>query len=119
MGGTDCAGSGKPEEEKAHLSEIIEVLNERFGTEFGEAERLFFRQIEEEIVANDKLAEQAKTNTIENFKFGFEDVFLASLIARMDQYHDIFKKIMDEEAFSKEVKSLMLKNVYERLREVI
>ncbi|KXS32137.1 MAG: restriction endonuclease subunit R [Candidatus Gallionella acididurans] len=38
-------GTGKAKEEKAPLSEIIQVLNERFGTAFTEEDRLFFEQI--------------------------------------------------------------------------
>jgi len=117
--GIKDAGSGKSQEEKAYLSEIIEVLNERFGTEFKEADRLFFHQIEEEMSANPKLHEQAQNNTIENFKFGFEDAFIASLIKRMDQNQEIFTKIMDDEEFSKVVKNLMLEKVYTRLRETL
>lgn len=117
LAGIKDAGSGKAQEEKAYLSEIIEVLNERFGTEFKEADRLFFHQIEEEMAANPKLHEQAQSNTIENFKFGFEDAFIASLIKRMDQNQEIFTKIMDDEEFSKVVKNLMLEKVYTRLRE--
>jgi type I restriction enzyme R subunit len=117
LAGIKDAGSGKAQEEKAHLSEILEVLNERFGTEFKEADRLFFHQIEEEMSANPKLQEQAQSNTIENFKFGFEDAFIASLIKRMDQNQEIFTKIMDDEEFSKVVKNLMLEKVYTRLRE--
>ena len=40
-------GTGKAKEEKAPLSEIINVLNERFGTQFTEEDRLFFQQIKE------------------------------------------------------------------------
>jgi type I restriction enzyme R subunit len=37
----------------------------------------------------------------------------------MDQNQDIFTKIMDDEEFSKVLKTLMLKKVYESLREVV
>lgn len=40
-------GSGKATDEDAPLSEIIQVLNERFGTEFTGEDRLFFQQIKE------------------------------------------------------------------------
>ena len=40
-------GSRKAKEEKAPLSEIIDVLNERFGTNFTEEDRLFFEQIKQ------------------------------------------------------------------------
>lgn len=110
------AGGGKVPDEKAHLSEIIEVLNERFGTEFKEADRLFFDQIEQEMVGNSKLAEQARSNTLENFRFGFDEQFMASLISRMDQNQEIFAKIMDDAEFGRVVKTLMLQRVYERLK---
>ncbi len=117
LDGITDAGIRTSIDEKVPLSEIIEVLNDRFGTEFDEADKLFFSQIEEELISNDKLAQQAKSNTIENFKYGFDDVFLDALISRMDQNQDIFTKIMDDEEFKKVVNTLMLKRVYERLRE--
>jgi type I restriction enzyme R subunit len=102
-------------EEKAALSEIINVLNKRFGTEFTEADKLFFDQIEAELVADQKLSEQAKTNSIENFKFGFDDIFMDKLIGRMEQNQDIFTKMMDDKDFGGLVRDYLLKRVYEQL----
>ena len=84
------------EQQKVFLLEIIKILNERFGTDFTEADKLFFDQIEEELVSDEKLGMQAKTNTIENFKCRFEDVFIAKLIDRMDHNKDIFNKLSCE-----------------------
>ncbi len=111
------AGIRKEKEEKAKLSEIIDILNERFGTDFAEADKLFFDQIEAELVADDKLSQQAQSNNLENFKFGFDDVFFNKLVERMDQNQDIFKKINDDKAFAAVVKDYMLKKVYNRLKE--
>ena len=36
-------GTGQTQDPKAPLSEIIDVLNERFGTQFNEVDRLFFQ----------------------------------------------------------------------------
>jgi len=102
-------------EEKAALSEIIEVLNKRFSTEFTDADKLFFDQIEAELVADKKLSEQAKSNTIDNFKFGFEDIFMDKLIGRMEQNQDIFTKMMDDDDFGNLVRDYMLKKVYQQL----
>jgi type I restriction enzyme R subunit len=111
------AGLSREKEEKAHLSEIIQVLNDRFGTDFAEADRLFFDQIEAELVADKKLSDKAKSNSIDNFKFGFDDVFLAKLIDRMDQNKEIFAKIMDNEQFAETVKTWLMKQVYKKLNE--
>ena len=111
------AGTRKDKDEYARLSEIIKILNDRFGTDFTEADKLFFDQIEEEMLLDEKLGVQAKTNTIDNFKYGFEDVFIAKLVDRMDQNQDIFNKIMDDKAFATVVKDYLLKKVYDRLNK--
>lgn len=117
LDGSIESGIRGTKEEQAALSEIIEVLNKRFSTEFNDADKLFFDQIEEELVADEKLSEQAKKNTMANFKFGFDDVFMDKLIGRMEQNQDIFGKIMDDQDFGALVKDYMLKKVYERLNE--
>jgi type I restriction enzyme R subunit len=111
------AGTKKEKDEYARLSEIINLLNDRFGTDFTEADRLFFDQIEEEMILDEKLGVQAENNTIDNFKYGFEDVFIAKLVDRMDQNQDIFNKIMDDKAFAAVVKDYLLKKVYGRLKK--
>jgi type I restriction enzyme, R subunit len=55
---------------------------------------------------------------VDNFKFGFDDVFLTKLIDRMDQNKEIFVKIMDDEQFAETVKTWMMKQVYGKLNEV-
>lgn len=115
--GGGSAGIRLSKEDQAALSEIIEVLNKRFGTDFSTGDKLFFDQIEEELAADTKLQEQAKSNPIENFKFGFEDMFMDKLIGRMEQNQDIFSKMMDDKEFGTLVKSYMLKKVYDRLNK--
>lgn len=93
------------------------MLNKRFSTEFNIADKLFFDQIEEELSTDIKLQEQAKTNPIENFKLGFDDLFIDKLIASMEQNQDIFSKMMDDKEFGNLVKGYMLKKVYNRLNK--
>lgn len=112
LDGTIESGIRMNKEERAALSEIIEVLNKRFSTEFGDADKLFFDQIEAELLADTKLVQQAKSNTIENFKFGFDDIFMDKLISRMEQNQDIFSKMMDDKEFGGLVRNYMLKKVY-------
>lgn len=115
--GLSEAGLIRAKDEKATLSEIIDILNERFRTEFEEADRLFFEQIEAELIQDDKLKTQAKVNKIDTFKFAFEDIFLNKLIERMEQNQDIFDKIIENKAFGSLVKELMMKKVYEKINE--
>lgn len=113
--GASEAGIRMTKDEQAALSEIITVINKRFGTEFTTADKLLFDQIEEDMVADERLSAQAKSNTIDNFKFGFKDAMLDAFIGRMDQNQDIFARMMDDPDFSGVVMNYLLKKVYNRL----
>ncbi|WP_149244270.1 type I restriction endonuclease subunit R [Dyadobacter sp. 32] len=116
LDGGNVSGIRMSKEEKAALSEIIDVLNKRFHTEFNEADKLFFDQIEAELLNDAKLGQQAQNNTMANFKYGFEDVFMDKLISRMEQNQELFSKMMDDQEFGGLVKGYMLKRVYNGLR---
>lgn len=119
LSGITEVGLKRAKEEEALLSEIINVLNDRFGTEFEQADKLFFDQIEEELMQNQKLQTQAKVNKLDTFKYAFEDVFIEKLIGRMDQNQDIFEKILEDKAFGDLVKSLMMKKIYKKMNELV
>ncbi|MTI31689.1 type I restriction endonuclease subunit R [Xanthovirga aplysinae] len=109
------AGIRSKKEEEALLSEIVDTLNKRFGTEFKEADKLFFDQMEEDCVQNEQLQSSATSNTQENFKFVFDDVYMNIMIDRMGQNQEIFNKIMDDQELGGVVKDMLMKKVYERL----
>lgn len=117
LSGTTEAGLKRTKEEEALLSEIVSVLNDRFGTEFEEADKLFFDQIEAELMEDEKLQKQAKANKMDTFKYAFEDMFMTKLIGRMDQNQDIFEKILEDKVFGNLVKELMMKKVYKKMNE--
>jgi type I restriction enzyme R subunit len=116
LDGLSEAGIKRAMEEKAVLSEIIDILNERFGTNFEQADKLFFDQIEAELVLDETLKKQAQANKIDTFKYAFEDQFLSKLIERMDQNQEIFEKIVEDKVFGELVKEWMLKKVYAKLQ---
>lgn len=114
---TTEAGIGRTKNEKAKLSEIIDVLNDRFGTDFDAADKLFFDQIETELYKDEMLKQQAINNDIDNFKYGFEDKFIHKLIDRMDDNQKIFDKIMDSSEFKKTVQEWLLKKLYKKFND--
>lgn len=117
LSGTLEAGLKREKEEEALLSEIINVLNDRFGTEFEEADKLFFDQIESELMDDETLQTQAKVNKIDTFKYAFEDRFIEKLIGRMDQNKEIFEKILEDKVFGDLVKEFMMKKIYKKLND--
>lgn len=115
LSGTSEAGLKRSKDEDALLSEIITVLNDRFGTEFDEADRLFFEQIQEELLADETLQLQASVNELDTFKFAFYDKFIDKLLSRMEQNQEISERILEDQFFGDLVKELMMKRVYGRL----
>jgi type I restriction enzyme R subunit len=111
------SGSG-PEAEpaKERLSAIIEVLNEHFGTNLGTVDQLFFDQMEATWLADEQLVAQARANPIENFRLVFADAFLKSIVGRMDDNADIFRRILDDPAFQAVVREHYLGRVYGQAR---
>jgi type I restriction enzyme R subunit len=114
---TTEAGIRRAPEEKAKLSDIIKVLNEKFNTDFTEADRLFFDQLEEELYQDETLEKRALNNPIDNFKYAFEEVFINKLIDRMDANQEIFDKIMDDNEFKNDIKDWLTKKIYGRFHE--
>jgi type I restriction enzyme, R subunit len=102
---------------QGRLSEVIDVLNERFGMSLNEADKLYFKQIEQTLASNEELREQAHANEIDNFRFGFDQKFEAAVVDRQSANEELFKKLMDDPEFNTAVRELLLKRVYERLAD--
>ena len=109
------AGMRGKKDEMAPLSEIVDRLNKKFGTEFNEGDKLFFEMIVEDCLADEKLQEAASSNTEENFKYIGEEAVMNALIDRMAQNQTMFARIMDDQSFGDEAKALIMKRVYHRL----
>jgi type I restriction enzyme, R subunit len=110
-------GMGKRNDpELEPLSQIIGVLNERYGTNLGETDQLLFDQFEETWADDDDLAAQARNNTLANFRLVFEPKFMNTVIGRMDANEAIFKRILDDDDFRDVLADFYLKKMYARLR---
>ena len=71
-------------------------------------------------LADAHLVEQARANPIENFRLVFADTFLKTIVGRMDDNADIFRRILDDPAFQAIVREHYLGRVYGQARaEVI
>jgi len=114
---TKHAGEGRKEDEKEELSSIIQRLNERFGTDFSDAQKLSLEQIQEDF-ANDKdMVQKAKTNTLDDFKLAYVRAFMDKAVDRMSTNEKFFTKILDDEEFRTVLMEDMLVGTYNRLRD--
>ena len=115
VSGPTSVGTGTIHSDKVTLSELIDILNDRFGTEFKPADQLFFDSIREDAVANAELQQAAVANTKENFSYVFKKTLMNLFIDRMEQNEQITAKFLDDEAFKDIVTQHLLEQVYSQL----
>jgi type I restriction enzyme R subunit len=109
-------GSGALHEQPVRLSQLIDIVNERFGTDFNQADQLFFDQIVEEAMTDDGLRRAAVVNPGDKFQLLFQNVLEKLFVDRMDQNEEIFVRFMNDVPFQKVVTTWMADEAYRRLR---
>ncbi|MEM9914265.1 MAG: type I restriction endonuclease [Planctomycetota bacterium] len=109
-------GTGRAKDEEVELSRLIDLLNDRFGTEFKPADQLFLDSVREDALASEELREAANANTIENFKYVFSKALEGLFIDRMEQNEDIFNRFMSDAPFQELVEETLRRQVYEQAR---
>ena len=93
VSGPTAVGTGKAKDTQVELSKLIDTLNERFGTDFTQADELFFLQLREEALADEGLRKAAGANTIDNFRYVFVKALEGLFIDRMEQNEELFRQV--------------------------
>ena len=110
-------GTGDPEEDTAPLSEIIERLNDRFGTDFTDEDRHFFEQVKERAVRNDDVRRMAQANTYDKFALGFRPQLGKLMVERMGENDAIVTRFLDDAEFQQTASEVLAREVYEAVGE--
>ncbi len=116
LDGPTEVGSGIVRPQPVPLSQLIELVNERFGTDFNQADQLFFDQIVEAAMADDGLRQAAVVNPGDKFELVFKTLLENLFVERMDQNEEIFVRFMNDIPFQKVVTTWMASEAYKRLR---
>lgn len=108
-------GSRKATDEKAPLSEIIELLNERFGTDFTEEDRLFFEQIKEKATRSPQVIQLRRANPFDKFQLGLKKLIEDLMIQRRSENDKIVTRYMDDKAFESAAFGVLSKVIYDSI----
>jgi type I restriction enzyme, R subunit len=117
VAGPVAVGTGAANHERVELSRLIDLINDRFGTQFTLADELFFEQVRTEAAADETLQVAARANTLENFRHVFDTALQGIFVDRVEQNHDLFTKLMSDPALKDLVTQRLRQDVYERIRE--
>jgi type I restriction enzyme, R subunit len=116
LDGPTEVGSGVVIREPMPLSHLIDIVNERFGTDFNQADQLFFDQIVEAAVTDANLKQAATVNPGDKFELVFKNLLETLFVERMDQNEEIFSRFMNDKAFQKVVTAWLASEAYKKLR---
>jgi type I restriction enzyme R subunit len=118
LDGPADVGTGVLHERPLPLSQLIDVVNASFGTDFNQADQLFFDQIVEATLIDDGLRVAASVNPGDKFELLFKNVLEKLFGDRMDQNEEIFVRFMNDTQFQQVVTTWMAAETYRRLRGV-
>ena len=116
LDGPTEVGSGLARPQPVPLSQLIDIVNERFGTDFNQADQLFFDQIVEAAVADHGLQRAADVNPGDKFELVFKGLLESLFVERMDQNEEIFVRFMNDTSFQRIVTAWTASEAYRRLR---
>ena len=89
------------QEDLEPLSQIIQELNEHFGTEFSEEDKLCIRELEQRLAGNTALESSVLVNSPENARLTFDHVVNDLLQDMIDGHFKFYKQVNDDPAFAK------------------
>ena len=115
-GPTDV-GTARAKDEEVTLSSLIGRLNERFGTDFAEADQLFFDQIRASAENDENIAEAARANSFANFAAYLDRILDELFIARMEGNEGIFSRVMTDTEFRSAAHEHLAREIFRRFRE--
>ena len=115
-GPTDV-GTARAKDEEVTLSSLIDRLNERFGTDFTEADQLFFDQIRASAENDENIVEAARANNFANFSAYLDRILDDLFIARMEGNDEIFSRVMTDTEFRSAAREHLAREIFRRIRE--
>ncbi len=115
LDGPTEVGSGEVREDAVPLSRLIDVINDRFGTDWKSPDQLFFDQIVEAAVLDETLKQAAEVNPQEKFELVFKNLLENLFMERMDQNEEIVARFMNDTALRGLLTGMLAAETYRKL----
>ena len=98
------------------LAEIIAAINEKYGTDFTEMDKVL-EQIQEDFLADEKLVSFAKNNDENMFGLKFEQEFESFAAHRYEKNDAFFMKLFSDSNVMKSVIDMLKPIIYRKMRK--
>ena len=94
------------------LSKIIKDLNDAFGTNFTDDDKIFLGRIKDNLLENRELLNKMEYNSRENVKAVFDKYFNQEMNRLLNSNTTFYKRIIDNEKLENKLKSSLFEQVF-------
>jgi type I restriction enzyme R subunit len=116
VAGPTAVGTSALQEPKVPLSRLIDLVNERFGTDFKPADELFWESVREDGSARPDLRQIALANSFENFQLVLKKELEGLVIDRMEQNQEMAARFLNDPAVRALIEAELGRRMYEQIR---
>ncbi|MEM9656066.1 MAG: type I restriction endonuclease subunit R, partial [Actinomycetota bacterium] len=113
--GSYDTGTRMAEDQQVPLSTLVELLNERFGTDF-DAQDLI-GGVQDQLVADERMRKAAAANDKANFSYLFNPALDKALIDRHESHREFINQLFERQDMMDVFRRMMLDEVYARLED--
>ncbi len=99
-------------DEKSRLSKIIEDMNDAFGTDFTDDDKVFLERVKDNLLENEELLNKMEHNSRENVKAVFDKYFNEEMTHLLKSNMNFYKRVVDNEKLRDKLKAELFKLLY-------
>ena len=113
----DKAFATKENEKK--LSEILEEMNARFGSQFAtDAAMKWAMAVKDQLMKSESLRASAKTNSFDDFeKYAFADQIDEAILNSIDENYTFMKLLLENEQYKNEIMKIFTPEIFRQMNE--
>src|SRR3989344_204977 len=108
---SDGVGEFSPEDNQK-LSKIIKDLNDAFGTDFTDDDKVFLGRVKENLLGNIDLLSKLEHNSKDNVKAIFDKYFNEEMTKLLNSNMKFYKRIVDNDKLKSRLKTALFDLVY-------
>jgi len=116
LDGPTDVGTSVVNEPNVPLSRLVDFINNRFGTDFNQADQYFFDQVVETAIIDESIITAAIINPADKFELVFKNLLQNLFAERIDQNEEIFARFMNDNQFQKAVTTWLAEQAYNKIK---
>jgi len=116
LDGPTDVGTSVVNEPNVPLSRLVDFINNRFGTDFNQADQYFFDQVVEAAILDESIITAAIINPADKFELVFKNLLQNLFAERIDQNEEIFARFMNDNQFQKAVTTWLAEQAYNKIK---